>query len=134
MTEPLLPGPVGPDPTDHTRGCHDPGDCHRNDKRARSKIPSEDECLQAIGQLGGLIAMGLLKPAQANAIRASFRDILQHHQRSQSRHDHAGIGDADVLDLMRKDPTILNMLAPLLTDEQLAMIMQQDKGGDGGTT
>ncbi len=101
---------------------------------AHAKCPNAEECLRAIAQLAGLVAMGLLKPAQANAIRASFREILQHHRQTQVRQDRSVIGDADILDLMAKDASILNMLSPILTDEQVEMIMKRSKGDRSGTT
>jgi hypothetical protein len=87
--------------------------------------------LRAIAQVAGLVALGLLKPAQANAIRASYREILQHHRQSQAREDNQGLSNADVLRLMRDNPEILGLLEPLLTDEQVAMVMGR-RNGDGG--
>jgi hypothetical protein len=87
--------------------------------------------LRALAQLAGLVALGVLTPAQANSIRASYREILQFHLKSQSR-DPKGLSNADVLELMRKDPRILSMLEPILTEEQVAMVMKGAKGDRGG--
>ena len=87
-----------------------------------------------MAHIAGMVALGMLKPAQANAIRASYREILQHHQRTQSLNQSGAIADMDVLALMQKDPSILNMLAPLLTAEQLAMVMELHGGDDSATS
>ena len=61
-----------------------------------------------------------------------YREILQHHRQSQARNDHQGLSNADVLRLVRGNPEVLSLLEPLLTDEQVAMVMGQTRGGDRG--
>ena len=67
------------------------------------------------GSLPGLVALGVLKPAQANAIRGTYREILQYHQGSRARAGREGLPTPDVLELARKDPHLLSMLEPILT-------------------
>lgn len=105
----------------------DAGNGHRE-----GSILDAETCLRGLGQLPGLVALGVLKPAQANAIRGSYREILQYHQRSQVRDDRNGLSNVDVLELMRTNPRILSMLEPLLTQEQIAMVMRGGKGDAGG--
>jgi hypothetical protein len=138
MSNLMLPGPSGSeadgadarDPHgDHDHDQRDPRGQDGGYRRGKSRIPKTDECLKALAQLPGLVAMKLLKPAEANAIRAAYREILQHYQKEHAREDRRRLSDADVLDLMRKDPKILGMLEPLLTDEQIAMVMNGAKDG-----
>ena len=128
--EPDRPGKEqtqGNDSGDGTRG-------HRQSRSARKPpIPSEEQCLQALTQLAGLVALGLLKPAQANTIRGTYRDILQHHK-SKAKEAEKGLSNADVLGLLRKHPEILSLLEPLLTEEQIAMVMKEVGGGGDGET
>ena len=94
--------------------------------------PDTDACLDALGQLPGLIAMGLVTTAQANAIRGVYSTILQQHHRTRAGRDQAQLDDADVMAILRENPSMLSMLAPLLTDEQIAAIMEDSEGAEDG--
>ena len=94
--------------------------------RKKPDIPSEEDCLGAIVQVARLVAMGLLETAQANAIRASFREILLYH-RSKAKEAEKGISNVEVLDVLRKDPKLLSLFEPLLSQEQVEWIL---RGGD----
>jgi hypothetical protein len=102
---------------------------NRKQQRKTPDIPSEEECLGAIAQVARLAAMGLLKPAQANAIRGSFREILMYHQRK-AKESEQGISNVDVLDVFQQDPKLLSLLEPLLSQEQIDMILKSGGGGD----
>lgn len=103
----------------------------RSGAKQRS-APDTDDCLAALGQLPGLIAMGLVTTAQANAIRGVYSTILQQHHRTRSGRDQAQLADADVMAILRENPSMLSMLAPLLTDEQIAAIMEDSEGAEDG--
>ncbi|MBW3596972.1 MAG: hypothetical protein KY475_06820 [Planctomycetes bacterium] len=114
------------------------GKSRRNHNGARGRrhdrvIPTAEDCLDAMARLPGLLTLGVLNSAQVNAIRAIYAGILQYHQRSQARDERQGISNADVIELMRSNPAILSMLEPLLTDEQIAMVMDdvRDEDNDG---
>jgi hypothetical protein len=109
----------------------------KKDKRQRSgskqrSAPDSDACLAALGQLPGLVAIGLVTTAQANSIRGVYSTILQQHHRTRTGRDQAQLDDADVMAILRDNPSMLNMLAPLLTDEQIAAIMEASEGGEDG--
>ena len=103
----------------------------RSGTKQRS-APDTDDCLDALGQLPGLIAMGLVTTAQANAIRGVYSTILQQHHRTRAGRDQAQLDDADVMAILRENPSMLSMLAPLLTDEQVAAIMDDSEGVEDG--
>jgi hypothetical protein len=130
-TELLLPSPGDEDPHDGpARGAADSGAAGARQRRA-PHIPSAEECLAALAHLAGLVALGILRPAQANAIRGSYREILQHHGRSHARGSaQAAVSDADLLDLVRTNPALLNLLEPLLTKEQIDLVMRDGEGGN----
>ena len=86
-------------------------------------IPSEEDCLGAIVQVARLVAMGLLETAQANAIRAAFREILLYH-RNKSKEAEKGISNVELLDVLRKDPKLLSLFEPLLSQEQVEWILR----------
>jgi hypothetical protein len=138
MSDLMLPGPAGPDATSHDdaasqdkRREESTGRRRRPSQGARSAIPSSVDCLKGIAQLTGLLALGLIKPAQANAIRAAFREILQYHKTATKQAEKT-LSNADIMDILRKDPRLLSLLEPLLTEEQIDMVMRNtEKGRDG---
>lgn len=101
-------------------------------RRKRGTIASIEDCLIALASLAGAVAMGLLKPAQANSIRASYTEILRYHQKNETRSDRNGLADADVMEIMRKDPKMFSMMEPFLTDEQIDLVMKNAKDGGHG--
>ena len=65
-------------------------------------------------------------------MRGAFNSVLQHH-----RHQPAGkVGNAldqpRLLELVRANPELANLLEPMLTDEQIAMVLQNAKDGTHG--
>jgi len=136
MSDLMIPGPSGSEPTPQNKAKSQgqqqeksSGRRRRTSRSAKPAIPSADDCARAIAQVAGLVAIGLLKPAQANAIRAAFRDIQQYHKSKAKEADNS-LSNADVMNLLRKDPTLLNMLEPLLTDEQIDQVMRNKGAGD----
>lgn len=103
-----------------------------NGRRKDQQIPTMEECLAALAKLNSAVALGLLAPSQANAIRANFTEILRHHQKMSGATDRKGVAGADVMELMRKDPKILSILSPFLSDEDVAMIMKNASGRSDG--
>jgi hypothetical protein len=103
---------------------------HGEPRSQRPALPSEADCLLAIARVAGLIAMGFLTPSQGNAVRAAFRDILQHYK-GKAKDAQQPVSNADVMDVLRTDPKLLDLLAPLLTPDQLDMVMNAgDEGAD----
>jgi len=98
-------------------------------RRKHGSIPSKEACLAALAQLAGAVALGLLKPAQANAMRTNYVEILRHHQRNESRDDRQGIANEDVVELMRSNPQAFSILEPFLTDDQIDMVMRGSRDG-----
>ena len=94
-------------------------------RRKAGQIYDEKDCLRGLTQLVILTAMKLVRSNEANAIKGIYSVILQHHQRTKSTRAASQIDDTDVLAMLRTNPEMLNMLEPLLTDEQLQMIRGQ---------
>jgi hypothetical protein len=120
----------GPKDTEREQDAEQPHEQSR--RRKRGKIPDVEDCLAALASLAGAVAMGYLKPAQANPIRAIYADILRHHQKNESRNDRNGLSNADVVELMSQDPKMFSMLEPFLTDEQIDLVMKNAKEGGRG--
>ena len=134
MSNSMIPAPEG---AERKKTCDDqsPGGDRdaggsqqsRQGEPEKPPIPSREDCLQAMAQLPGLVALGVLKPAQANSIRASYREILQYHEKTQSQRGQDGLSTSDVLELARKDPHIFSLLEPILSDRQIRAAMKDAK-------
>jgi hypothetical protein len=83
------------------------------------------ECLAALTRLVGLIAMGMIKPAQANAMIATINALLRQHQTAGDRNDHPTLSDDDVFQVFNDSPETFNLLSPFLTDEQIDLVMRR---------
>jgi len=103
----------------------------RHARATNGHIPTEKECLSAIAQVARLAALGILKPAAANTIRSSYRDILQHYK-AKDREAEKNLADSDVLEILEKDPRLLSLLEPLLSQDQVEMIMNRAGGSKKG--
>jgi hypothetical protein len=130
MASKMLPGP-GPDEPDETghanargkaRGERSPGGGQR--RRAKRPPPSVDDCLAALAHIAGLVAMRLLAPAQANSMRAIYHEILAYHQGKAQRAE--ALSNAKVMEILHRDPALLNALEPLMTDDQIDMVMKAE--------
>jgi hypothetical protein len=102
---------------------------HSNGQPRHRTVRSAAECLAALDQLAGMVAMGLVTPARANTIRALMHEILAYHQRSASGPSAAIPMDGEMVERLRNDPKLLNMMAPLFTAEQIAMLMGASTDG-----
>jgi hypothetical protein len=109
-----------PNPDPHDRGRPDDRD-NQNDG-----IPTRQECLRAIAVLSGLTAMGKITPAKANSIRANYEAILREHDRARQG-PAATIRDEDVLRVFENHPEDVELLQPLLTREQLNLLMRRSR-------
>ena len=137
MSQQLLPGASDPDHPKLGNGADEGEDCERahagcNQRPKGSDIFSEEKCLSALSRLPGLIAMGYLTTAQANAIRQTLTAILQHHGKNRGREDQQTLKDPDVLAALRDHPELVNSFAAFMTDDQIdALMMATKDGGDG---
>jgi len=132
MSQNLLSGPGGSSRDDaastNAAGSNTTPDFgnSRYQRHAGAAAASADQCLRALTQLPGLVAMGMLTPAQANSMRATYATILQHYQKTQSTPSHAP-ATADVVQAVRNNPELAALLEPLLTDEQIEALMQETR-------
>jgi hypothetical protein len=95
-------------------------------------VASVQQCMAGLSSLPGLIALGYITTAQANAIRGTYATILAQHQRAQAHPDGARAG-IDLTKVVRENPELASLLEPLFTDEQLQSFMRdaRDVGDDG---
>jgi hypothetical protein len=145
MTTLLLPPPENPDEgnndkpgTSRTKGAASSEESDANEdgasscrRRARrnkgSQIPDVNACLDALSALPGLIAIGMISPAQANAMSRVYATLLQHHERTESVRDQRVTLEGDALELLRTNPRLASLLEPFLTDDQIDSILGKGK-------
>ena len=98
-----------------------------NPQRGRARIASVEECLRVLSQLGSLATLGMLSTAQANTIRSTYTAILQYHERQQSGPTRTITNEKGLAELLRKQPELATLLEPLLSDEQIQMLVRGGK-------
>jgi hypothetical protein len=96
-------------------------------QQARTPIASAEDCLAILSRLGSLVALGILSTAQANAIRSTYTAILQYHERQQSGPSRTVVNEKDMAKLLRKHPELAKLLEPLLSDEQIEILLRGGK-------
>jgi hypothetical protein len=106
---------------------------HQRDKSKRTKsrqVYDVQRCLEALSQLPGLLTMGYVRPAKANAIRSTLEAILRHYRQTGSTRSESALQGIDIISILRMHPDLINLFEPLLTDEQLESLLQEAKDGD----
>ena len=135
MSQHLLRGPEGTNPDEGgssdatgSNSRHPAGSGQKRRSR-NSEAASADQCLRALTQLPGLVALGMLTPAQGNCMRGVFATILQHYQRSQTTPIPAR-ASADLAQAVRDKPQLAALLEPLLTDDQLESLLDEARDSE----
>lgn len=110
---------------------------HERDKSKRAKsrqVYDVQKCLEALSQLPGLLMIGYVRPAQANAIRSTLETILRHYRQTGSTRSELAPKDIDIMSILRTHPELVSLFESLLTDEQLEAVMKEAKDGDDRET
>jgi hypothetical protein len=94
-----------------------------NGSRPKRWIPSREDCLSALARLPGLIAMKIVTPAQANAIRASYTAILN-EQRLSDGAQSGQLTDGSLLQILREKPELFELVEPFMTPDQVSLIIR----------
>ena len=125
---PRLIGPEGesaPDPPDSAQQKSGPRQKPNRRRKATAQIFDVDDCLRALSQLAGLLAMRIIRPAEANAMRAIYSDIVRHLvQRAQLGRTTEQPDDQEMIETLRRNPGLFTIFEPLLTDAQIQMVLR----------
>jgi hypothetical protein len=100
-------------------------------RRRKGRILTADDCRQMLGELPSLITLKLITPAQANAITRTLQTLMSESRASQASGP-AKVADENLIALLREQPHVLEMIEPMLTDEQVDQIMKgvRDDAGE----
>jgi len=121
-----------PEPQDDPEGkaSRRPGGKKRradNSRQGRAAIASAEDCLAMLSRLPSLVTLGMISTATANTIRSTCAAILQYYERQQSGPSRTVINEKDVGKLLRTHPEYAKLFEPLLTDEQIEMLVRGGK-------
>ena len=86
--------------------------------------PNKEDILHKLGQMPGLIAIGVLPPATANAMKGVYQTMLNHVDDS-TQGGAARVADEDVIKILQQQPELLKALQPFLTPEQLELVIRE---------
>jgi hypothetical protein len=104
-------------------------------RRNAGQIFSHEQILAAMTQLVASLALGMIKPAVGNSIRAVLAEMLRSYERTGGQNDERqAVADEDVRKVLRENPSMLYMLEPFLTDGQLETVMQEEANDAPGQT
>jgi hypothetical protein len=88
------------------------------------RVSSSLEIQEKLEYLAGCVMMGVTTPQKANAVRGIYNTILTHM--SDTIPGSAGsLSDQDVLKMLRESPEMLAIVRPLLTKDQVALIVRE---------
>jgi hypothetical protein len=109
------------------------GDPPRQQSRGRHSreyhLPNRQAILAALNGLTHLVAAGILTPGQSNAMINAFRLQLANLPREVEPARANQVNPASLRDAVRMAPDLLDLIAPLLSDEQLRQLV--DEPGEG---
>jgi hypothetical protein len=88
------------------------------------QVPSRNDVLDKLGRMPGLIAIGVLKPATANAMRSVYGTLLAHLDSGASS-SAAIVADENLLAILRQQPELLKFIEPFLTPDQIGLILRK---------
>lgn len=120
----LLPAPH--DSNDQNR--QPETDSRQGRKRRNPAVMSVEECLVALSALPKLLALGMLLPVQANAIRSACEAILGHHHKQDAAPNRRSADQAGLRQALRESPHFANYLVGLLSDEEIDNLLADNEG------
>jgi hypothetical protein len=128
--EPL--GLPGPEPT--TTSGPSPENQSKSSTGLRRRIPSCEECLALLAEIAGLLAVNMIRPAQANAMKGVLHEILAFHQRAVGGSQPGAGIDSRLLEMLPQNPELMNSLEPFLSAEQVEVLVQGATNGNRAKT
>lgn len=96
-----------------------------------AEIPSVDKIAAMLLKLNGLVMMNIISAAQASVIQRSLRTLLD-IQLKRVPGDRQGLSQDALAELYRKDPRIVSLLEPFLSEQQVDWLMGVVKDDPNG--
>ena len=92
--------------------------------RDEPDVPSKRSLLVKLDYLAGCVALGVLPTPKANSMRGIYATILDHLDDA-SAVGAGALSDEDVLKTLRENSDLLKLIKPMLTKEQIALILRE---------
>jgi hypothetical protein len=99
-------------------------------QRRRPRIMSAADCIAVLSQLVSLVTLKVISTGQANTIKGACTAILQHHERQQNAPARTVVNEKDLAAQLRKNSELATLLEPLLTDEQIEILVRDGMDAD----
>jgi hypothetical protein len=128
----LLPPPDDPGPDNGQPGLppggQDPPHRSSGSRRPQGEIPTVEDILKMLLHLNGLVVTGLIPTPRANAVHRTLQTVLNTQLKRQQQQSQ--VPDQEPLaEACRKDPRLVTILEPFLSDDQIAWLLGQIKEG-----
>jgi hypothetical protein len=133
-----LPPPDPPNPDEASGGApqdesQNPQTHYQRRARKRPAIPSVEEIMATLVELNGLVLTGLVSTDKAIVINRNLRTVLDAQLKKRHGEPTREVG-AGLVDLCRANPSVLNLLEPFLTEDQLKCLLDQIREDENGQT
>jgi hypothetical protein len=76
--------------------------------------------------------LGIIRPAQANAIRGTIRDMMAYHTRGSGSQSGAGV-DNRLLDMLPGNAELMKLITPFLSADQVDQVAKGTMDGSSKT-
>jgi len=119
---------------EESRQGHGPSRDRRRSRRRRPDdhhIPDRNAILAFLVRLTQAQMAGFVSPQQGNAINATLRNLLDHLPNDRESAAPDGSLPATLVEHLRANPTLLEAMMPLLSDQQLAELADDEEPADG---
>lgn len=124
-----LPAPIAVDSEPSNSGSWDQS--RRSRARGRRELPTIDELLAQIINLNGMLVIGAISPQTATALFRGIKTVLDAQQRQQTTTGTTPMSEG-LIERCRNDPSLIPLVEPFLTDEQMAQLFPGwDRHADG---
>lgn len=100
--------------------------------RRKRKVPNEEQCLEALMEIPGMMLTGFLNTNQARVICGVYDIALQHYRQPKGVKAAPAVEQKGLIDAIRKQPSLLNSLAAFLSQDQVDELLKeiQDDAGE----
>ena len=105
-------------------------DSHGSSRKKPEPL-NEDRCLSALVQIPGMLLRGMISNNQASVIRGCYGTALQHLRQSRAGKTAPVVEQADMNELLRQHPTLINSLADILPQDQFDELVKEIQGETG---
>lgn len=98
-------------------------------QKSKRGIPTRDEILAAIAQVGILVTLGIMAPSRANSAVKAFETLLKYQQTATGQTGHDNLDVVELRRAFRDHQQLADTLAPFLNPEVLDQLLRGEEHG-----